>query len=305
MILASCKSWGALSFNLLGSRVLFALVSLLVPAIAAAQQPWFFVVISDPQFGMYAKDQNFKQETANFEFAIANVNRLHPKFVVICGDLVNKAGNADEIAEYKRVLKQLDPTIPVYSVAGNHDVGNEPTPVTIEAFRKNIGRDYYTFSTDEVLGIVLNSNLIRSPEHVTEAANEQEAWLKKTLAEAKSNSRQQVVVFQHIPFFIKDPNEADDYFNIPETTRRRYLDLLEQSGVRYVFAGHYHRNAGGTDGPLTEVVTGAVGMPLGGSLSGFRSVTVRGTKLDPTWFCLGGIPNVIDPEHSPSTPCPQ
>ncbi len=285
--------------------MLLPLVLLLLAKVAVAQQPWFFVVMSDPQFGMYAKDQNFKQETANFEFAIANVNRLHPRFVVICGDLVNKGGDADEIAEYKRVLKQLDPAIPVYSVAGNHDIGNEPTSASIEAFRNNIGRDYYTFSSGEMLGIVLDSNLIRSPEHVTAAANAQEDWLKKTLAEAKGNGRQQVVVFQHIPFFIKDGNEADEYFNIPQATRRRYLDLLEQSGVRYVFAGHYHRNAGGTDGPLTEVVTGAVGMPLGGSLSGFRSVTVRGNKLESTWFCLGGIPNVVDPEHPASTPCQQ
>jgi serine/threonine-protein phosphatase CPPED1 len=305
VIRAFCNWWGALSSSRLSFRVLLPIVLLLLANVAAAQEPWFFVVMSDPQFGMYAKDQNFKQETANFEFAIANVNRLHPGFVVICGDLVNKSGDADEIAEYKRVLKQLDPSIPVYSVAGNHDVGNEPTPASIEAFRKNIGRDYYTFSAGEMLGIVLDSNLIRSPEHVTEAAKEQEDWLKKTLAEAKANGGRQVVVFQHIPFFIKDPNEPDEYFNIPQATRRRYLDLLEQSGVGYVFAGHYHRNAGGTDGPLTEVVTGAVGMPLGGSLSGFRSVTVRGSKLESTWFCLGGIPNVVDPKHPVSTPCPQ
>src|SRR3954469_9879035 len=56
------------------------------------------------------------------------------------GNLVNKNGDADEIAEYKRVLKQLDPSIPVYSVAGNHDIGNEPTPASIEAFRNQIGR---------------------------------------------------------------------------------------------------------------------------------------------------------------------
>jgi 3',5'-cyclic AMP phosphodiesterase CpdA len=154
--------------------VLLPLLGFLLANAAAAQQPWFFVIMSDPQFGMYAKDQNFKQETANFEFAIANVNRLHPRFVVICGDLVNKSGDADEIAEYKRVLKQLDPSIPLYSVAGNHDVGNEPTPATIEAFRNNIGRDYYTFSSGDMLGIVLDSNLIRSPEHVAEAANAQE-----------------------------------------------------------------------------------------------------------------------------------
>src|SRR5437763_1460056 len=62
-----------------------------------------------------------------------------------------------------------------------------PNQLNIEAFRNNIGRDYYTFSGGEMLGIVLDSNLIRNPEHVTEAANVQEEWLKKTLAEAKTN----------------------------------------------------------------------------------------------------------------------
>ena len=279
------------------------LLPALLPLVAAAQQPWFFVVMSDPQFGMYAKDRNFKQETANFEFAIANVNRLHPQFVVICGDLVNKPGDQAEVAEYKRILKELSPSIPAYSVAGNHDVGNQPTPQSVDAFRTNIGRDYYSFSSGNMLGIVLDSNLIRAPEHAPEAAKQQLEWLRKTLADAKASGAQNVVVFQHIPFFIHDPNEADDYFNIPRATRREYLDLLEKSGVHYVFAGHYHRNAGGMDGTLTEVVTGAVGMPLGGSVSGFRAVVVRGNVLDSAWFCLGGIPNLLDPGTRPITPC--
>jgi serine/threonine-protein phosphatase CPPED1 len=113
------------------------------------------------------------------------------------------------------------------------------------------------------------------------------------------------VVFQHIPYFIHNPDEADDYFNILKPARRRYLDLLEKAGVRYVFAGHYHRNAIGTDGPLTEIVTGAVGMPLGQSLSGLRIVSVEGKKFDSTWFCLGGIPNQIDAHNLASTHCQQ
>jgi hypothetical protein len=34
---------------------------LMLPPLAVAQskQPWFFAVLSDPQFGMYAKDKNF------------------------------------------------------------------------------------------------------------------------------------------------------------------------------------------------------------------------------------------------------
>ncbi len=278
---------------------------ILLPAPAAPQQPWFFAVLSDPQFGMYAKDQNFAQETANLEFVIANLNRLHPRFVVICGDLVNRHGDSGEIAEYKRVLHKLDPSIPAYSVAGNHDVGDVPTPETLDGFRTAVGEDHYTFSEGDIFGVVLDSNLIRAPDGDPDAARQQEEWLGKTLASAKSNPNQQIVIFQHIPYFIKDPGEADGYFNIPPAARRRYLDLLEQAGVKYVFAGHYHRNALGTDGPLTQIVTGAAGMPLGGSLSGFRIVSVRGQKLDSTWFCFGGIPNQIDLQKRLSTPCPQ
>ena len=36
-----------------------------------AADPFFFVQASDPQFGMYADDKNFIQETTNWEFVIA------------------------------------------------------------------------------------------------------------------------------------------------------------------------------------------------------------------------------------------
>jgi serine/threonine-protein phosphatase CPPED1 len=258
------------------------------------ESPWFFAVLSDPQMGMYANNQNFAQETANFEFAIANLNRLHPRFVVICGDLVNRSGDSAEIAEYKRILAELDPAIPVYNVAGNHDVGNVPTTATVDAYRSTFGDDYYTFMAPGILGIVLDSNLIRSPESNPKAAQEQEAWLEKTLASAKSDSTREPIVFQHIPYFIHDPSEAVTYFNIPQPARQTYLDLLEKAGVRYVFAGHLHYPVSSVDGALTEIITGAVGKPLGQSASGLRIVRVDGQKLDSRWYCLGRVPNVIN-----------
>jgi serine/threonine-protein phosphatase CPPED1 len=90
----------------------FLLVTLSLPQIARSQTPWFFAVLADPQLGMSAKDRNFLQETANLEFAIANLNRLHPRFVVVCGDLVNRTGDTVEIAEYKRIVGTLDPRSP-------------------------------------------------------------------------------------------------------------------------------------------------------------------------------------------------
>jgi len=289
-------------------HLLAILVSIVIlPSLAVAQtQPsWFFAVLSDPQFGMFAKDKTFAQETANLEFVVANLNRLHPRFVVICGDLVNRTADPAEIAEYKRVVHELDPSIPLYYVAGNHDVGNIPTAANIAGFRASIGPDYYTFSADGMLAVVLDSNLIAAPQEAPRAAEQQEAWLKQTLVSSRSDPARQVVVFQHIPYFDKAPDEADDYYNIPEPARRKYLDLLEDAGVKYVFAGHLHKNAVAKDGSLTEIVTGAVGKPLGGSLSGFRIVVVDRQELHSVWYCLAGIPNQVDLEKPDATPCPQ
>jgi hypothetical protein len=130
----------------------------------------FFVQLSDPQFGMYANDANFVQETANFEFVVANVNRLRPAFVVVCGDLVNKPGDAAQIAEYRRIAGKLDQSIPLYNVAGNHDVGNEPTPASLAAYRHTFGPDYYTFQSGDLFGFVLDSSLIQHPEKAPEEA---------------------------------------------------------------------------------------------------------------------------------------
>jgi serine/threonine-protein phosphatase CPPED1 len=115
-----------------------------IAATAPAQEP-FFLQMADPQFGMYTNNVGFAQETANLEFAIATANRLHPAFVVMAGDLVNKSGDPAQVAEYLRVTHLLNPAIPLYNVAGNHDVGNSPTAASLEAYRKIFGKDYYTF----------------------------------------------------------------------------------------------------------------------------------------------------------------
>lgn len=64
-------------------------------------------------------------------------------------------------------------------------------------------------------------------------------------------------------------------------------------------------NAGGADGPMTEWVVGATGMPIPPALSGFRIVTVDGHKLDSRWYCLAALPNQIDPLKLPATTCAQ
>jgi hypothetical protein len=249
-----------------------------------------FIQMSDPQFGMFTKDADFVHETANFEFAIAAANRLKPAFVVVTGDLTNKGGDAAQIAEYKRISAKLDPAIKLYSVPGNHDVGNEPTTESLAAYRANHGPDYYSFRSGPIYGIVLNSNLEKGAEKVPEEAGKMQAWFRSELAKAKQVGAPHVVVFQHISFFLKNPKDADEYFNIPMPVREKYLALLHEFGVRYVFAGHYHRNDLGHDGPLEMVTTGPVGMPLEGAKSGIRVVTVTPQGLTHKYYDFGELP---------------
>src|ERR1700722_4758961 len=86
-------------------RLLFAMLAV---ASAHAADPFFFIQASDPQFGMYTADKDYVRETANWEFAVANVNRLHPAFLVVTGDLTNKATDAAQRAEYQRINAKLD-----------------------------------------------------------------------------------------------------------------------------------------------------------------------------------------------------
>jgi 3',5'-cyclic AMP phosphodiesterase CpdA len=278
-----------------------ALIAVVVAAAIGvrAQTPasplFFFVQMSDPQFGMFTKDKDFKQETVNFEMAIATVNRWRPAFVVITGDLVNQAGNAAQIAEYKRITAQLSQSIPLYSIAGNHDVENEPTPQTVGAYIRRFGEDHYSFRSGSLAGIVLDSTLIHTPTKALSLYETQLAWLKAELSRLQKSGAKHIVVFQHHPWFLETPTEADQYFNIPLERRSLHLALFHQYGVKYLFSGHYHRNASGRDGDIEMTTTGPVGMPLGdNSRSGLRVVIVRDSGLTHTFYSLGELPNQIE-----------
>ena len=275
--------------------VLMTLARLLLTFLLAStvQPAGLFLQMSDPQFGMYSENKDFAQETVNFEFAIATANRLRPNFVVICGDLINQAGDSAQTAEYHRIAAKLDPAIKLYNVAGNHDVGNQPTPASLTAYREKFGADYYRFRSGDLEGFVLNSSLIAAPEQAQAEAGRQEEWLKGELAKARAEGFRYRVIFQHHPWFLESADEPDQYFNIPSVTRKRYLKLFHESGVTHVFAGHYHRNAYGRDRSLEMITSGPVGKFLGNDPSGLRVVTWSDARIDHQYYGLGSIPHEV------------
>jgi 3',5'-cyclic AMP phosphodiesterase CpdA len=275
--------------------LLVAAVALLVAPVYSQAGAFFFIQLSDPQFGMFTGDRDFDQETANFEFAVANVNRLKPAFVVITGDLVNKPGDAGQIAEYERIKARVNPAIPVYDMPGNHDVENAPTPESVAAYRARGGRDRYVFRHGGLTGIVLNSSLIHTPDKAGGEPAAQEAWLRQELATARRSGAGHVVVFQHHPWFLTRADEPDQYFNIPLARRTPLLQLFRESGVRYLVSGHYHQNAHATDAGVESVVTGPVGRPLGQARSGLRVFVVADDTIAHRFYEFGLVPNAIDP----------
>src|SRR5262249_7853195 len=134
---------------------------------------------------------------------------------------------------------------------------------------------------------------LKAPQNVSAEAAKMEAWIKAELEKAQRAGAKHIIVFQHIPLFIKDPSEPLTYDNLPLDARKRYLKLLHDYGVKQVFAGHYHANAGGRDGDLEMITSGPVGMPLKGGKSGMRIVTVGGDAVQHRYFEFGELPETL------------
>jgi 3',5'-cyclic AMP phosphodiesterase CpdA len=282
-------------------RVALAVASLgIISSGLRAAEPFYFIQLSDPQLGMFTDNRDFAQDAANFEFVVKAVNRLKPAFVIITGDLVNKPGDAAQIAEYRRIVAQISPSIPVYNIAGNHDVENVPTADSLAAYEKTFGPDRYTFRHGGIVGIVLNSSVIHSPQQSAGVLAAQEAWLRAELTKARAENPRHIVVFQHHPWFLKSAGEADEYFNIPLARRAAYLALFREFGVRYLFCGHYHRNSEARDGLIENVTSGPVGKPLGGGKSGIRVAIVRDDRIDHVYYELSNLPTTIELNPKPA-----
>ncbi len=275
------------------NRILFLISVVAVLAEARQQSPFFFVQLADPQFGMYPLQKDFRKERQNLSQAIEAANRLHPDFVVICGDLVNRRNNLQQREAFRQTVEKLDKNIPLFLVPGNHDLGNTPTPQSIETYRNNFGPDYYSFNRHGWTFVVLNSTLVKDPSRDRDDEKAQFAWLKSTLDSATA-AGSRVVVFQHHPLFVKNAKEPDGYFNVPRKIRKEFLELFVSHEVSHVFAGHLHQNAVGTYKSLTMVTSGPVGMPLGTSPSGLRIVIVRPSGIEHHNYALNKVPHHID-----------
>lgn len=242
---------------------------------AEEREPFVFVHITDPQVGMYRDfdmADDFSNEERDFPRAVDLVARIEPDFVIIGGDLVEKWNYEDEIEFFLDFVSDLEEHTTVHLQPGNHD--HPPTEEGLAFYRDLHGPDYFSVFHKGSHFILLNSNLIAFEDELPEEAARQWEWLEGELETAAGDEADNVFVFVHHPFFMYEPDEDDTYFNIPPEVRVRYLDLFEEHGVDAVFAGHYHREAGGYSGDMEMIVTSSLGTPLGDDPVGLRRVVV-------------------------------
>ncbi|MBT3942354.1 MAG: phosphoesterase [Chloroflexi bacterium] len=283
-------------------------------------KPFFFMQLADPQFGMFARwggvsddvidaqlfkgskvrksppITGFADESRLFTEAIAEANRLKPAFVVVCGDMVNDPNSESERAEVLRVSGQLDPSIPIHWVPGNHDVGADTvsaTPESIRIYREAFGPDYFAFQHNGASFLVLDSITIDNPKPVPGEWDAQLAFVQRELSEATARGGP-IIAFSHHPAFLKTPNEPDDYWNWPLERREPLLQLLRKANAKAVFAGHWHRNNYSSYGDMQVVASGPVGYPLGDDPSGYRIVKVHSDRVEHDYYAFGNGPGSIN-----------
>lgn len=198
---------------------------------AEKQAPFSFVQMCDTQLGM----GGYEHDVMTFKLAVKQINSMNADFVVICGDLVHKA-NDKSFADFKSIKAGF--VLPCYCAAGNHDVENKPTPESLKRYREIIDKDYYAFENKGYTFVVANTQLWKAP--LAGESEKHDAWFKKALEAAKAKNSP-VVVVVHYPLFVKEPDEKENYYNLPQPKRQEILELCEKNGVVAILAGHTHK----------------------------------------------------------------
>lgn len=265
---------------------------------------FYFIQAADSQLGMIDSyvhkrtEPGWKEEIELCEQLVSICNRMEPRplFMIICGDLVDSRPASEvgtkQVADFKRIFAKLDQRIPLVCVCGNHDIGNEPTVQTVNEYRQTFGDDYYYFTRFDILFIVINSQFYQHREFVEEKAREQDEWLEEMLSKCKLFKYS--FVFEHIPWFLNNPDEEDDYFNIRKEIRLTWLRKFKEAGVTKIMCGHYHRNAGGWFEDMELVVTSAIGAQCGSDRSGVRIVRVLENSIEHKYYAMPDIPLKIE-----------
>jgi Icc-related predicted phosphoesterase len=185
-------------------------------------------------------------------------------FFVNTGDLVNN-GTTEEFKHFSELMHDF--TIPFFPVPGNHD---SPDGL-LDEFLEYSGApaEHYSFDYGQGHFVVIDS-------HLGGLRNREIDWLE---ADLSSTDQPLKLVFLHHPPF--DPDGTD---HIMLHGNEKFMALIEEYEVSYVFAGHIHAYVEGLRNDVRYIITGGGGAPLYGAghpnaFYHYVRVTVSGSNV--------------------------
>ena len=202
-----------------------------------------YAIISDPQFGNYwyynageEREDHWDEELQNMKDALIHIEtKTEADFVIVTGDLTNEyPTNGDERMEV--VHKQRndifnaikESPLPVFVLPGNHDTGNDFEQKELDHYTEFWGQDYYYFHHNDILFIIMDSQLLTNyhdDKETKQLAETQLKWLEDLINSEAKNAKQ-LNVLLHVPIFSFEIDEEDSSDNLPMAYRERVLDLL-------------------------------------------------------------------------------
>ena len=270
------------------SVVCFLLAVFVSHGIAADSAPFFFLQLSDPQFGFIDNNKSISAETEAMNKAVTAINQLKPPFVVITGDFVNNSKSKEQIAAYKSMIAQIDSSVKVYMIPGNHDIG-KVSRASIDNYKKNYGETHFSFRYGDCAFIGIDSNIIKEEDKEREEV--QFKWLQQELQKTKDARFK--FVFTHCSVFLKRMDEPVNYSNFSLPMREKYVRLFQKYGVNAIFAGHLHNNAYGKVGNMEMITIGPVGKVLGTGYQGMNLVKVYPDRFISEFIALNQLPKEV------------
>lgn len=270
------------------SVVCFLLAVFVSHGIAADSTPFFFLQLSDPQFGFMDNNKSISAETEAMNKAVTAINQLKPPFVVITGDFVNNSKSKEQIAAYKSMIAQIDSSVKVYMIPGNHDIG-KVSRASIDNYKKNYGETHFSFRYGDCAFIGIDSNIIKEEDKEREEV--QFKWLEQELQKTKDARFK--FVFTHCSVFLKRMDEPVNYSNFSLPMREKYVRLFQKYGVNAIFAGHLHNNAYGKVGNMEMITIGPIGKVLGTGYQGMNLVKVYPDRFISEFIALNQFPKEV------------
>ena len=233
-------------------------------------------------------NKSISAETEAMNKAVTAINQLKPPFVVITGDFVNNSKSKEQIAAYKSMIAQIDSSVKVYMIPGNHDIG-KVSRSSIDNYKKNYGETHFSFRYGDCAFIGIDSNIIKEEDKEREEV--QFKWLEQELQKTKDARFK--FVFTHCSVFLKRMDEPVNYSNFSLPMREKYVRLFQKYGVNAIFAGHLHNNAYGKVGNMEMITIGPVGKVLGTGYQGMNLVKVYPDRFISEFIALNQFPKEV------------